>query len=632
MAATAVTAGVATLEVRRAIEERLRAEAREHAGHLRAPLAEVTRGTDSLARNRMLSNALTDSEGRAQYVVPFLRDVDATTPLPLDLVLCDFQGAAIAASSSAPRRGFVGEPWVAKVTTQNSPYAEVIGPPGRRELLLAFPIVYLETHSVEGLLVATLDLTDLMKVAEQEHQHDQDTASVRILDASGQVLVEDGLHQPWDDLLSISQPLTGPAPITSLGLRVQVGLPRTALSATLRSLGWLWALVLVLAAGAALLAARRLADWLTRPIVHLASEAGRIAESGRLDESLRVEGTDEITHLTQSFNQMLARLAATTAAQLAELREQNAELVRVHAEARRMEMELRQAQKLEAVGRLAAGIGHEINTPIQFIGDNTHFMKESFQACLTTLAAQREALERLAPPALLAELDQAAEALDLAYIREQAPRAIDRTLAGTRRVATIVRALKEFAHPDQKEMLATDLNKALQATIEISRNEYRYVADLETALGDLPLVTCHAGDVNQVFLNLIVNAAHAIADAVKGTSRRGLIRATTRREGGSVVISISDTGTGIPPEVADKIFEPFFTTKEVGRGTGQGLAVARSVLDQHQGAIWFETTPGQGTTFHVRLPVDGPRRPAEPEPEPPGQRPAPATPSSGAPP
>jgi two-component system NtrC family sensor kinase len=173
------------------------------------------------------------------------------------------------------------------------------------------------------------------------------------------------------------------------------------------------------------------------------------------------------------------------------------------------------------------------------------------------------------------------------------------------RVTTIVRSMKEFAHPDQKEMTAVDLNRAVQNTLAISRNEYKLVADLEIDLGELPLVTCYAGEVNQVVLNIIVNAAQAIEDIVKGTDRRGRITVCTRRERADVVISIADSGGGISEAVRDRIFDPFFTTKEVGRGSGQGLAIARSVIvDKHRGQLTFETVPGHGTTFFIRLPIE----------------------------
>jgi signal transduction histidine kinase len=186
------------------------------------------------------------------------------------------------------------------------------------------------------------------------------------------------------------------------------------------------------------------------------------------------------------------------------------------------------------------------------------------------------------------------------------PRAIAQTLDGVTRVATIVRALKELAHPDQSEKVVVDLNRAVQNTVTVARNEVKDVADVELELGELPLIRCHPGSLNRVFLNLLVNAGHAIADVVAGTEDRGRIRISTRRDGGMAVVEIADTGGGIPEGIRDRIFDPFFTTKPVGRGSGQGLAIARSIVtDKHGGTLTFESAVGCGTTFRVRLPVDG---------------------------
>ena len=289
-----------------------------------------------------------------------------------------------------------------------------------------------------------------------------------------------------------------------------------------------------------------------------------------------------------------------------ELEAQHVELFQVHQESKRLEVELRQAQKLEAVGRLAAGIAHEINTPIQFIGDNTAFLADAFEGLMELLARQHHALASLAPPPEVLEgLARVERELEVAYLLEQVPQTIARTREGVQRVGTIVRAMKEFAHPDQKDMVAVDLNRALQATLEVARSEYKLVAVVETDFQELPAVMCHSGDVNQVFLNVIVNAAHAIADRVKGSGAKGTIRVATAAAGEAVLVSVSDTGAGIPEAVRHQIFEPFFTTKEVGRGTGQGLAIARSVVEKHHGAIDFDTEVGKGTTFRIRLPVDG---------------------------
>ncbi len=271
------------------------------------------------------------------------------------------------------------------------------------------------------------------------------------------------------------------------------------------------------------------------------------------------------------------------------------------------EMELRNAQKLESVGRLGSGIAHEINTPVQFIGDNVRFLRDAFASLEAVLGRYRELRDAFAAgpvgPDLLAGVQRVEEETDCSYLLGEIPSALAQTLDGVERVATIVRAMKEFAHPEAREMAAADLNRALQSTMTVARNELKYVAEIESDFGELPLVVCNVSDLNQVFLNLLVNAAHAIADVVKD-GRKGRIRVRTASEGDMVLISISDTGSGIPEAIRGKIYDPFFTTKEVGRGTGQGLAIARSVVvERHKGTLTFDSEVGKGTTFHIRLPL-----------------------------
>jgi len=190
---------------------------------------------------------------------------------------------------------------------------------------------------------------------------------------------------------------------------------------------------------------------------------------------------------------------------------------------------------------------------------------------------------------------------------ENAPLAIESSIEGLGRIATIVRSMKEFAHPDQGEKKFVDLNQAIRSTLVVARNEYKYVAEVDAQYGELPAVPCYLGEFNQVVLNLLVNASHAIADVVKDSGSLGKLTVRTRVDGDSVEISIGDTGTGIPEAARVKIFDPFFTTKEVGKGTGQGLAIARSVIvNKHGGTLWFETECGKGTTFFIRLPIDAP--------------------------
>jgi signal transduction histidine kinase len=279
---------------------------------------------------------------------------------------------------------------------------------------------------------------------------------------------------------------------------------------------------------------------------------------------------------------------------------------------RTMEAQLREAQKLESIGQLAAGIAHEINTPTQYIGDNVRFLKDAFQD-LKNLMANYERLLLAAqgngPPGEDAEgISATIDKSDLGFLIEEIPKAIDQSLEGVTRVSAIVGAMKEFSHPGTTDKTPLDMNHAIQSTITVSRNEWKYVADMETDFDpSLPLVSCLPGEINQVILNLIVNAAHAIGDvARKGGRQRGTITVRTRRCAEWAEIRIEDTGTGIPVEARTRVFDPFFTTKEVGKGTGQGLAIARSVVvGKHGGSLHFETEEGKGTAFIIRLPYDG---------------------------
>lgn len=268
------------------------------------------------------------------------------------------------------------------------------------------------------------------------------------------------------------------------------------------------------------------------------------------------------------------------------------------------------AQKLESVGQLAAGIAHEINTPTQFVGDNVHFLDDAFRDLASLLSAYRAVVQSEHSPreasAERAALDEALRKVDVEFLMSEAPRAIEQTLDGVSRVADLVGAMKEFSHPGSKEAVLADLNRALESTIVVSRNEWKYDAEVETDFDpELPRVPCLAGELNQVFLNLIVNAAHTIGEANRARGRaKGTIRIQTRAMTSGVEVRFTDNGMGIAQKVRARIFDPFFTTKEIGKGTGQGLAIARSVIvDKHRGKIDFETVEGQGTTFIVFLPL-----------------------------
>lgn len=313
---------------------------------------------------------------------------------------------------------------------------------------------------------------------------------------------------------------------------------------------------------------------------------------------------DEITHYVVVGADITARLEA--ARRKNELPDQLYDEMR---ERERMGIELRLAHKLEAVGRLAAGLAHEINTPIQYVGDSVYFLRSAFDDLAKLFNACRDVLNSLPvqvrDESAVRAIAQIEAAIDFDFLKVEVPRAFERTLEGTQRVAGIVRAMKEFAHPDAREHGPADLNHALETTLAVARNEYKYVAAIVTQFGELPSVICNVGELNQVFLNLIVNAAHAIRDAGRDASD-GRITVTTGMDDDYAEVVIGDNGCGIPQENLDKIFDPFFTTKEVGRGTGQGLAIARSiVLDRHGGDIKVHSEVGTGTRFVLRLPVAG---------------------------
>jgi signal transduction histidine kinase len=325
-------------------------------------------------------------------------------------------------------------------------------------------------------------------------------------------------------------------------------------------------------------------------------------------------------------NSNLERLVQARTASLAEreqaLRSALAQLTQEARAREHAEVELRHAQKLESVGRLAGGIAHNLNTPLQFVRDSIHFVREAtddlFRAC-EPHRRLREAASA-AFPGLAADALAAEEEADVDYLARQIPASINRALDGLARIAALVQGMTDFARQESEDAVPSDLNEALRTTLAVARSQCEEVAVVRTDFGELPPVVCHIGALQNVFLNLIVNAADAIGERTRGTDSKGVIRVQTRQQGTSVVIGVSDDGTGIPHAIHDKIFEPFFTTKDVGHGNGQGLAVARSLVEKHGGEITFDTRVGEGTTFFIRLPIspradssrDGPGDPGRP--------------------
>lgn len=293
-----------------------------------------------------------------------------------------------------------------------------------------------------------------------------------------------------------------------------------------------------------------------------------------------------------------------------ELRETIDALGREIQERHILEGQLVQAQKLESIGLLAAGIAHEINTPAQYVGDNTRFLRDQFttiqrvidrfEELLDVNGAAMEWQERARQVRLLHE------EVDFEFLRKEIPLALDQTLEGIDRVSRIVCAMKDFSHPGTGKKEPANLNAAIESTSTVCRNRWKYVSDLELKLEpDLPLVPCHLAEINQVILNLIVNAADAIEQRFRGAGRKGLIVVRSAAQPGWVEVRVCDNGGGIPPEVQSRIFDPFFTTKEVGKGTGQGLTISRDIIvNKHGGELSVESKAGDGATFIVRLPLE----------------------------
>ncbi|HEU4535964.1 MAG TPA: ATP-binding protein, partial [Polyangiaceae bacterium] len=297
---------------------------------------------------------------------------------------------------------------------------------------------------------------------------------------------------------------------------------------------------------------------------HLGSEPPPPALAGLLgaiDEAYR-RADDERERLERSLDRMGH-----------ELLERDQRLERDLEERGRLEIALRQAEKLKAVGQLAAGIAHEINTPMQFAGDSVCFLREAFADVIRLLDERRGARAALAGGAFstapaVGRAERGEADADLDFLLQEIPKALERTSEGITRVGDIVRAMRAFARPDRREKAPADLNAAIANTLVVARVELAYVADVETDFGELPAVVCHVGDLNQVFLSLLLNAAHAVADAVGESGGRGTIRVRTYAEGGDAVVAISDTGCGVPEAARGRVFEPFFTTRGAGRGAG----------------------------------------------------------------
>ncbi len=291
------------------------------------------------------------------------------------------------------------------------------------------------------------------------------------------------------------------------------------------------------------------------------------------------------------------------------LQQQGEDLKKALRELQLTQARLLQAQKLEAVGHLAAGIAHEINSPTQFISSNISFLEDSFIDIKSLIDTFREVLRAIVGGSASIEAagkaEKHLEEVGWDYLEKEIPAAIQQTKDGIRRVTTIVQAMKEFSHPGSKDKAFQDLNKILETTITVARNEWKYSAEIITHYDpDLPKVFCLGDEIGQVFLNILINATHAIQGKITDNTEKGTITISTRHSPEYAEVCIEDTGNGIPENIWGKIFDPFFTTKGVGKGTGQGLAISHDVIkNKHGGNLLFSSTPGKGTIFTIQLPL-----------------------------
>ena len=296
------------------------------------------------------------------------------------------------------------------------------------------------------------------------------------------------------------------------------------------------------------------------------------------------------------------------------LQQQGEKLQKALHELQLTQGQLVQASKLESVGQLAAGIAHEINTPTQFIGSNIEFLDDSFSGVQRLMTVLLKQLQRLTDDTNVSQfiehMEKTLDEVDWHYLREEIPIALGQSREGIQRISTIVQAMKEFSHPSSKDMAEVDINRLINTTVTVARNEWKYCAEMYMDLDKtLPRLCCLTDEVGQVILNILVNAAHAIEEkmATGDHQEKGRITIATRHDEQCVEIRISDTGIGMTQNIQERVFDPFFTTKSVGRGTGQGLAIAHNVIvTTHGGTLTCESAPQKGSTFTIRLPLASP--------------------------
>jgi len=359
--------------------------------------------------------------------------------------------------------------------------------------------------------------------------------------------------------------------------------------------------------------------------------AAKAVEADNLDIEVPEKGQDEIAEVGHAFNRMISRLKSTQQSRdafetelkelnqsleerverrTAALRKSNTELQSANEQIRDTQSQLLQSEKMASLGQMAAGVAHEINNPVGFVMSNINSLKsyvESYQA-LEARVAQLLATtpESTAWQEQKQQLEDFISEQDFEFIRDDVDELITDAVEGSRRIRDIVQGLKEFSHVDQAAIQEADINSCLDTTLKIVNNELKYSCDIRRDFQPLPPVQCNPGQLNQVFMNLLVNAGHALGE------QGGIIGLRTRCVEDEVEIRIFDNGKGIAPEHLGKLFDPFFTTKPVGEGTGLGLSISYGIIEEHHGSIDVKSKQGVGTSFTIRLPVKQPTSQAKP--------------------
>lgn len=357
---------------------------------------------------------------------------------------------------------------------------------------------------------------------------------------------------------------------------------------------------------------------ITEPIVNLSLFTKEIHKTGDYTRRARKFNQDEIGTLVDGFNEILDQIESNNAKLRTYSESLESKVLERTKELEIKNLRLMQAQKMESIGQLAAGIAHEINTPMQYIGDNVVFIRDVLQNQSKAIDEMWLFINRHKNQMSneFQTIDQCYQSMDVDFLKTEAPGAIANTMEGIARVTTIIKAMKEFSHPSTKVLQEVDFARMIDTTINVSRHEWKYAADIVTSFSAaVGLVYCYPDQLSQAILNLIVNAAHTIQEKNGDSGLKGTITIETKTENANVVIIVSDSGNGIPEEHHSRIFDLFFTTKEVGKGTGQGLSMVYSIItDTHRGHVAFTTEMGQGTAFTLTIPrnlkelVDGSQR------------------------